>query len=544
MSLTITPLTRTLVVYLIEGEVNTIVVVNKCIQIYDVEVKNGDCLLTINGLNFIGKDQLYINEYLVLNKVRYIDKDLSIRNIMDVPLVFYMSDRRCIKNTNAIIIPTDKSRQQFDIIPAESFITFIHDREWFMYTDIVDVNNKLLANKVNTFMNDIYFIEADDDRQINRQYELQATYLLNKCLSNSTYNKMRLGVDINTYNEINCIVRQTNRVLSNSKPIILPDNEGFSAFSVIPKDSFIISIHNEAWYTFMKKATIDELLTKYNNKHFMKCFQYLRKDDILNIQLQHKIKADYDLNKKRRTNISSTMSTNRIESHNSNNRHDNMSHERIIQHRSSNIVCNMPLERIEKQRRDDRIESQTESQQLKNRKRKRNNELSSTTKRKKQQRNLSENMTFEQNERHRVINTIEGVSSERLVAMTTRQFTLQRSRDILLKQQNVLNDRLGVVMARKARLKFKSLNLEWNKVCQYCSYVHLSSSTKSELSLCCANNKMNMIQKFNLVPLSNEMIGLFMNHIQHFKDCDIYYNNKLSLAVTGNCNFDIQYYSL
>ena len=43
MSLTITPLTRTLVVYLIEGEVNTIVVVNKCIQIYDDEVKNGDC---------------------------------------------------------------------------------------------------------------------------------------------------------------------------------------------------------------------------------------------------------------------------------------------------------------------------------------------------------------------------------------------------------------------------------------------------------------------------------------------------------------------
>lgn len=343
MSLTITPLTRTLVVYLIEGEVNTIVVVNKCIQIYDDEVKNGDCLLTINGLNFNGKDQLYINEYLALNKVRYIDKDLSIRNIMDVPLVFYMSDRRCIKNTNAIIIPTDKSRQQFDIIPAESFITFIHDREWFMYTNIVDVNNTLLANKGNSFMNDFYFIEADDDRQINRQYELQATYLLNKCLSNSTYNKMRLGVDINTYNEINCIVRQTNRVLSNSKPIILPDNEGFSAFSVIPKDSFIISIHNEAWYTFMKKATIDDLLTKYNNKHFMKCFQYLRKDDILNIQLQHKIKADYDLNKKRRTNISSTMSTNRIESHNSNNRQENMSHERIIQHRSSNIVCNMPL---------------------------------------------------------------------------------------------------------------------------------------------------------------------------------------------------------
>ena len=124
-TLTITPLTRTLVVYLIEGEVNTIVVVNKCIQIYDDEVKNGDCLLTINVLNFIGKDQLYINEYLALNKVRYIDKDLSIRNIMDVPLVFYMSDRRCIKNTNAIIIPTDKSRQQFDIIPAESFITFI-----------------------------------------------------------------------------------------------------------------------------------------------------------------------------------------------------------------------------------------------------------------------------------------------------------------------------------------------------------------------------------------------------------------------------------
>ena len=41
MSLTITPLTRTLMVYLIEGEVNTMVVVNKCIQIYDVDVRNG-----------------------------------------------------------------------------------------------------------------------------------------------------------------------------------------------------------------------------------------------------------------------------------------------------------------------------------------------------------------------------------------------------------------------------------------------------------------------------------------------------------------------
>ena len=81
--------------------------------------------------------------------------------------------------------------------------------------------------------------------------------------------------------------------------------------------------------------------------------------------------------------------------------------------------------------------------------------------------------------------------------MSTTQLPLQRSRDISLKQQNVLNDRLDVVIARKARLKFKSLNLEWNKVCQYYSYVHLSSSSKSELSLCCANNKMNMIEKIN-----------------------------------------------
>ena len=105
MSLTITPLTRTLVVYLIEGEVNIMVVVNKSIQIYDVEVRNGDCLLTINGLYFIGKDQQYINNYLATNQVRYIDRDISIRNITDIPLLFYMSDnRRCIKNTNAIII--------------------------------------------------------------------------------------------------------------------------------------------------------------------------------------------------------------------------------------------------------------------------------------------------------------------------------------------------------------------------------------------------------------------------------------------------------
>jgi len=144
MSLTITPLTRTLVVYLIEGEVTTMVVVNKSIQIFDVEVRNGDCLLTINGLNFIGKDQQYINEYLATNQVRYIDKDVSVRNIIDIPLLFYMSDnRRCIKNTNAIIVPMDKSGQTFDIIPAESFITFIHDREWYMYTDIADEHNEI-----------------------------------------------------------------------------------------------------------------------------------------------------------------------------------------------------------------------------------------------------------------------------------------------------------------------------------------------------------------------------------------------------------------
>lgn len=39
VSLTITPSTRTLEVYLIEGDVNTMIVVNKSIQIFDVEVK-------------------------------------------------------------------------------------------------------------------------------------------------------------------------------------------------------------------------------------------------------------------------------------------------------------------------------------------------------------------------------------------------------------------------------------------------------------------------------------------------------------------------
>jgi len=586
MSLTITPLTRTLVVYLIEGEVNIMVVVNKSIQIFDVEVRNGDCLLTINGLNFIGKDQQYINEYLATNQVRYIDKDVSVRNIIDIPLLFYMSDnRRCIKNTNAIIVPMDKSGQTFDIIPAESFITFIHDREWYMYTDIADVNNTLEANKGSSVMTNFYFIEADDDRQINRQYEQQAIYVLNNFIRNSVYNNLRYGVEINTYKEINCIVRQPNRALSNSKPIVLPVDEYLCSFSVIPKDCFIVSLHNEPWYTFMKKSSIDELLTKHNNNHYIQSFQYLRKEDIKGIQLQHQLKADYERNKKRRKDVISTMPVDRIvlqqqsrlmvnmsieqiESHNSNNRKDNMSHQRILQHCSSDIISNMPPERVQKQRMfdqtanmseeqienhrsnntinnmsllrienhrsDDRIEFQTESQQLQGRKRKRNNQISSTTKQKHKQRNLSKSRSFDQNERHRVTNTIEGLSSDRIETMSTRQFTLQRSRDILLKQQKVLNDRLDVVMARKARLKVKSLNMEWNKVCQYCSYVHLSSSSKLELSLCCANNKMNMIKKFNLVPLSNDMIGLFMNHIKHLKDCDIYYNNKLSLAITGN----------
>jgi hypothetical protein len=254
MSLTITPLTRTLVVYLIEGEVNTMVVVNKRIQIYDVEVRNGDCLLTINGLHFIGKDQKYTNNYLATTQVRYIDRDVSVRNIIDIPLLFYMPDnRRSIKNTNAIIVPMDKSCQIFDIIPAESFITFIHDRDWYMYTDIVDVNNTLEANKGSSVMTNFYFIEADDDRQIKRQYEQQAIYVLNKFIRNSVYNNLIYGVQINTYKEINCIVRQPNRALSNSKPIILPVDEYLISFSVIPKDCFIVSIHNEAWYTFMKK---------------------------------------------------------------------------------------------------------------------------------------------------------------------------------------------------------------------------------------------------------------------------------------------------
>ena len=176
-------------VYLIEGEVVYLIVVNKSIQIFDVEVRNGDCLLTINGLNFIGKDQQYINNYLSTNQVRYIDKDVSIRNITDIPLLFYMSDnRRCIKNTNAIIVPMDKSDQTFDIIPAESFITFIHDKEWYMYTDIADVNNTLENNKGSSVMTNFYFIEADDDRQINRQYEQQAIYVLNKFIRNSIFN--------------------------------------------------------------------------------------------------------------------------------------------------------------------------------------------------------------------------------------------------------------------------------------------------------------------------------------------------------------------
>ena len=72
--------------------------------------------MTINGLNFIGKDQQYINNYLATNQVRYIDRDVSVRNIIDIPLSFYMSDnRRCIKNTNAIIVPVDKSCQSFDM---------------------------------------------------------------------------------------------------------------------------------------------------------------------------------------------------------------------------------------------------------------------------------------------------------------------------------------------------------------------------------------------------------------------------------------------
>jgi hypothetical protein len=51
------------------------------------------------------------------------------------------------------------------------------------------------------------------------------------------------------------------------------------------------------------------------------------------------------------------------------------------------------------------------------------------------------------------------------------------------------------------------------------------------------NNMITLDKIVNIhteINLSNDMIGLFMNHIKHLKDCDIYYNNKLSLAITGN----------
>jgi len=96
----------------------------------------------------------------------------------------------------------------------------------------------------------------------------------------------------------------------------------------------------------MKKSSIDELLTKYNNNHFIQSFQYLRKEDIKGIQLQHRLKADYELNKKSRKDLTSAMPVDRIvlqrqtdlienmsmeqiESHYSNNRKDSMSHQRI-----------------------------------------------------------------------------------------------------------------------------------------------------------------------------------------------------------------------
>ena len=62
----------------------------------------------------------------------------------------------------------------------------------------------------------------------------------------------------------------------------------------------------------MKKSSIDELLTKYNNNHFIQSFQYLRKEDIKGIQLQHQLKADYERNKKRRKDVISTMPVDRI----------------------------------------------------------------------------------------------------------------------------------------------------------------------------------------------------------------------------------------
>jgi hypothetical protein len=131
-------------------------------------------------------------------------------------------------------------------------------------------------------------------------------------------------------------------------------------------------------------------------------------------------------------------------------------------------------------------------------------------------------MTEEASERHRKQNrsTASGGNMDQ-TAMEAQRTKKKSTREELRAERDLTNS-------------FRTpLSLQWNKVCEYCNYTHLSSTTKAQRSICCDNGNQVLAVEKGLEPLPDIVKRIYIDEVEHFSSSSSHYNAMLSLCAMG-----------
>ena len=283
----------------------------------------------------------------------------------------------------------------------------------------------------------------------------------------------------------------------------MEENEHDNEFK---EGSYIIEINNMHYSTFKSSLRFNNYLLLLKNKKksitFSNNYIYCkRKLSIMQTEQKKSSRSEEEIEHHRNKQRVENMSVERKNTHQLSNRVENMSEKRINTHQLSNRVENMSEERINTHQLSNRVEHMTVE-------RVNNHQLS----------NRVENMSVERVTQHRQIQAIRNA---------------QRAYENLQAQKKAISlyNRTAIVETQMRNRKRLTFDFVWNKECKYCGCFWLSCMSKEECKLCCFDGKLK--EKFLLNPIPNVFLTLLLDNVKHFKVSSLYYNTRLSLAITG-----------
>jgi len=223
---------------------------------------------------------------------------------------------------------------------------------------------------------------------------------------------------------------------------------------------------------------------------------------------RHENMSESDIESHRKRSRHENMSESDIESHRKRNRHDNMTSKNIDNHLFRNRLVGMQVEGVIRQHNSKLLENLT-----------------------------LEQVTTQRNKR-RIIDMSQHQREDQNLRNRKAQYRANHKRLLELKRITALKERTDIVMARRDKLTVKSLSLTWNKLCPHCRFTYLSSVDKARRNLCCDNGKMLKLPQYRFRTISDTMVNLINNNLEHLNRNSLYYNSILSLGCTMVDNKD------